>query len=149
MTDDVFGKASVETFVTGVAANGTAIVAVGIDAGSDPVKARAWYSASEGDWGEAKVELAGHGQLFGVTPVKDGFLAVGPSDRDSCRGGIWSSQDGSSWRCIAKDRAMDGFGPSAVGVSRTVEIAVGLTSKGYDEESPDGLPGAAWWRPVQ
>jgi hypothetical protein len=84
--------------------------------------------------------------MFSVTATPDGFLATGPSGDPSCRGGIWESSDGRAWRCVASARRFTGFGPYTGASSGAVDVVVGLTSAGWDEESADGMPGAAWYR---
>jgi hypothetical protein len=134
----------------GVASGHGTIVAVGIAllAGSDgaPV-VMAWRSDDGRSWTAATVEKPEGGQVFSVAATFDRFLATGPSRSDSCLGGIWASTDGTAWRCEGA-AALAGFGPYAAAGSPTVEIAVGLTSAGWDEESELGLPGAVWWRPA-
>lgn len=93
--------------------------------------------------------MAVAGQVFSVARVPSGLLATGPSGGRSCLGGIWASGDGRTWRCVATDPAFDGFGPYAAAGSANVEVAVGLTSVGWDSTTGLGLPGAIWWRPVQ
>lgn len=134
------------TSVTGVAARENVIVAVGMDGSQESSRARAWWVSGDGAWASAKVEQPRRGQILSVTTTPDGFLAVGPSDGGGCRGGIWESASAASWRCIAQKRAFDGFLPSAAAASDSIEIAVGLTNAGWNEDSGDGMPGAVWWR---
>ena len=47
------------------------------------------------------------------------------------------------------DPAFEGFGPYAAAGSDTVQVAVGLTNAGVDEESPNGLPGATFSRQMR
>jgi hypothetical protein len=117
--------------------------AYGVGPGGEPAVV-AWWSADGRTWTKATVERGGGGQVFSVAATPGRFLATGPSGRPSCLGGIWSSVDGATWTCEASDPAFDGFGPYAAAGSPTTEVAVGLTSASGD--SPDGLPGAAWWR---
>lgn len=136
---------------TGVAAGHGAIVAVGqaFDAGPGgaPV-VMGWRSVDGRSWTAAAVESATGGQVFSVAATAGRFLATGPSGGSSCLGGIWASTDGSGWSCEATDPAFAGFGPYAAAGSPTIEVAVGLTSVGWDDSSGQGLPGAAWWRPA-
>lgn len=134
--------------VTAVAVGHDAVVVLGMDApGGDDMSVRAWWSADGRTWAKATGARFAHGQVFSVVATPDGFLATGPSGEDSCRGGIWESADGRAWRCIAADPAFDGFGPYAAASNGSIEVAVGLGPLA-DEESPDGSPGAAWWRAV-
>jgi hypothetical protein len=135
----------------GVATRDDTLVAVGMDDTQDiGGRVRAWWSTDGVTWTPATIQRPRDGQMFSATPTTHGFLAVGPSAAGpkGCGGGIWESTDGRAWRCIAQDRAIQGFGPSAAAASATVEVAVGLTDAGYDEESGAGFPGAIWWRPT-
>jgi hypothetical protein len=138
--------------VTGLAERGGTVVAVGMEltGGEDSATVvRAWRSADGRAWKEATVDKALGGQVFAVAATTTGFLATGPSGDPSCLGGIWSSSDGASWACEASRRGFKGFGPYAAAGSPTVDVAVGLTDAGCGEEDcPEGLPGAVWWRPV-
>ena len=134
---------------TGVAARDGVVVVVGQALGQDRSEVRAWWSTDGLTWAKAEVERADGGQVLGVAATPAGFLAVGPSGADSCLGGIWSSIDGRAWRCEASDPGFEGFGPYAAAGSDTVQVVVGLTSAGVDEESPNGLPGATWSRQMR
>jgi hypothetical protein len=133
--------------VTGVAVGHDVIVALGMDgggAGGEDTSVRAWWSADGRTWAKATGERFLTGQVFSVVATPEGFLATGPSGADSCRGGIWGSPDGRAWSCIASDPAFEGFGPYAAATNGSVEVAVGLGPS--PEDSPEGNPGAAWWR---
>ena len=135
----------------GVAAGHGAIVAVGMAFGAGPGGApvvTAWHSVDGQSWMAASVESATGGQVFSVAATVGRFLATGPSGEGSCLGGIWTSGDGAAWVCEATDPAFAGFGPYAAAGSPTIEVAVGLTSVGWDTSTGQGLPGAAWWRPA-
>jgi hypothetical protein len=47
---------------------------------------------------------------------------------------------------VATDPAFAGFGPHAVAVSDTVEVAAGLGVAGWDDSTGEGIPGAVWVR---
>ena len=134
-----------------VASGHGAVVAVGqaFDAGPGgaPV-VMAWRSVDGQSWTAASVENPTGGQFFSVAATAGRFLATGPSGEGSCLGGIWASGDGAAWACDATDPAFAGFGPYAAAGSPTIEVAVGLTSVGWDTSTGQGLPGAAWWRPA-
>lgn len=134
--------------VQGLASGWGVVVAVGMDGapGGGDSSVGAWWSVDGRTWARAKVDHALNGQVFDVTGTPSGFLATGPSGEDSCLGGIWASTDGRGWTCDAADPSFQGFGPYAAAASESIEVAVGLTSS--DEETPNGLPGAAWWRPL-
>jgi hypothetical protein len=135
----------------GVAAASGSVVAVGMAQGAGDGGApvvMAWRSTDGQTWTAGTVAAAEEGQVFSVAATATGFLATGPSGETSCLGGIWSSPDGVAWACAASDPAFAGFGPYAAGSSSSVEIAVGLTEVGWDENSGVGQPGAVWWRPV-
>jgi hypothetical protein len=106
--------------------------------------ARAWWSTDGEAWTKATVDLPIDGQVFSATSTPNGLLAVGPSG--ACLGGIWSSADGMAWTCEATDAAFTGFGPYAAAASSTIEVAVGLTSAGWDESGDLGMPGSIWVR---
>lgn len=134
--------------VVGLAADESVVVAVGIHMSDGGGSVLAWWSADGQSWSEATVERSLHGQVFDVAATPEGFLATGPSGEPSCLGGIWASSAGSAWQCVASDPLLAGFGPYASASSSSVEVVVGLTSVGYVEDSPSGLPGAVWWRPI-
>ena len=138
------------SWVSGLASDHGSIAAVGMDAaaGGGDYSVRAWRSVDGRTWTETTGDRFLGGQAFGIAATADGFLATGPSGVPSCRGGIWASSDGSTWRCIASDLIFQGFGPYAAAASPSVEIAVGLTSAGWDPNGTSGLPGAVWWRAV-
>ena len=145
----MFGASGQAVTVTGVAAIGTSIVAVGMAHGDSGSEVVAWYSPDSEEWAKASVEGAREGQVFSVAATAGRFLATGPSGATSCLGGIWASTDGAAWTCEATDPAFKGFGPYAAAASSDVEIAVGLTEVGWDESSGIGMPGAVWWRPIR
>lgn len=150
--DPMFGPKTDPSFpaaVVGVAARENVVVAVGMDMSDGGGSVLAWWSADGQSWSEATVEGPLHGQVFDVAVTPDGFLATGPSGEPSCLGGIWASSAGRVWQCVASDPLLAGFGPYAAASSSSVEVVVGLTSVGFDENSPLGLPGAVWWRPLQ
>jgi hypothetical protein len=104
--------------------------------------ARAWWSTNGTTWTRATVDLPIDGQIFSVAAAPNGLVAVGPSD--ACLGGIWSSVDGKSWGCDGTDPSFTGFGPYAAAASSTIEVAVGLTSVGWDSSGDLGMPGSIW-----
>ncbi len=125
-TDQTFGD-----MMSGIAADGTQLVAVGLVESQDAGSALAWRSVDGRTWTRATGDRFPYGQLFGVAAVPDGFLATGPSGPDSCLGGIWSSADGGSWSCVAVDPTFAGFAAYAAAASPQVEVVVGLdTSTG-------------------
>ena len=150
--DPMFGPDTDPSFpagVVGLAASESLVVAVGRDVSDGGGSVLAWWSADGQSWREATVELPLRGQVFDVSATPEGFLATGPSGEPSCLGGIWASSAGRAWQCVASDPLLAGFGPYASASSSSVEVVVGLTSVGYDENSPLGLPGAVWWRSLQ
>jgi hypothetical protein len=109
--------------------------------------ARAWWSMDAATWARADMELARDSQVFSVAATPHGFLAVGPSGDPGCPGGIWSSSDGQAWRCeTSDDPSYPKFAPYAAAASGSLEVAVGLTSEGVDEDSDEGFPGSIWVR---
>ena len=147
-----FGRASAGGLlprIFAVAARSDTVVAVGADDAQDVGgRAHAWWSSDGKAWTAAKVQRPRDAVMQGVTATRQAFLAVGGSAAYSCRGGIWESPDGRAWRCIARERAFKGFVAFAAAASDTVEIAVGITQAGYDENSAEAPPGAVWWRPT-
>ena len=133
---------------TAVASDDHAVVVLGM-VSYEPSRVGAWWSVDGRNWSKAPVDKAENGQVFSAAMTPAGFLATGPSGPDSCLGGIWSSVDGRSWRCDATASAFAGFGPYAAAASDDVVVAVGLTAAGVADESPDGLPGAAWLKPLR
>ena len=140
------GPKDAPSYATGVAVRDGAIVVVGMAGYGDPPRARAWWSADGTTWAKAPVERGKGGQFFSVAATIDGFLATGPSGAESCLGGIWASTDGQAWRCDASAKRFADFSPYAAAASDTIEVVVGLTDAGYDEESPDPVPGDIWSR---
>ena len=142
------GDAGAWTMGVDVAAGHDVVVVVGwaygVGPGGEP-EVLGWWSPDGRHWESAPVDRGPGGQVFSVAMTPGGFLATGPSGEPSCLGGIWASLDGQSWACVASDASFGGFGPYAAAGSPTTEVVVGLTSSG--EGSPNGLPGAAWWRP--
>jgi hypothetical protein len=138
---------SLPVHASGVAVRDGVTVVVGSVLGQDSSGLRFWWSPDGRTWSKGTVKKADEGQMTGVTATPDGFLAVGGSI--GCLGGIWSSTDGRAWRCEASNKKFQGFGPYAAAASDTVEVAVGLTDAGWDENSGDGMPGAAWYRTLR
>jgi hypothetical protein len=85
------------------------------------------------------------GQVFALADAGAELLAVGPSA--GCTGGVWASTDGRSWSCVGSGRRMRLFAPYDAAANGSVEVLVGLTDEGWDEDSGGGMPGAIWWRP--
>jgi hypothetical protein len=137
-------KGPASSAITGVAANDDAVIAIGMDAQSDEPGAstvRAWVSRDGVAWTTARGERFANGQVFSAATTPDGFIATGPSGGDSCRGGIWESTDGTSWKCVASAAAFEGFSPYAAAASPSVTVAVGFDGA---TDLPDGFPGAVW-----
>ena len=133
---------------TAVAWDDGALVVLGV-VQAETYRVRAWWSPDGRTWSRAEVDKAVDGQVFSATTTPIGFHATGPSGGDGCRGGIWTSTDGRAWRCDATVAAFEGFGPYAAAANDDVVVAVGLTSARVDDDAPDGLPGAAWFRTLR
>ncbi|MEA2673582.1 MAG: hypothetical protein QOI92_774 [Chloroflexota bacterium] len=150
----VFHDGVLANAATGVATVGGTIAVVGSAYAQDSCApgaaaklcpgARGWWSSDGKNWTKAAIDLPIDGQVFGATATPVGLLAVGPSG--ACLGGMWSSTDGRSWTCAATDPTFAGFGPYAAAASSTIEVAVGLTSAGWDESGDLGMPGSIWVR---
>jgi hypothetical protein len=136
------------TTAMGAASGHGTVVIVGLDNGAQDVGfgngVRAWWSAEGRTWKEAAGELFEEGQAFSAASTPTGFLATGPSGELSCLGGIWASDSGRAWRCVASDPAFTGFSAYAAAASSSVEVVVGFTELGDEEDSTSS--GAAWWR---
>lgn len=127
--------------MAGVAAGSDRVVAVGqVFTQGDVGSALAWSQTVGGPWKSATGDKFLSGQMFAVSVVPTGFLAVGPSGSPSCLGGIWSSVDGAIWKCEASAAAFDGFAPYDAASSPTREIVVGFGRPG------GAMTGAVWSR---
>jgi hypothetical protein len=127
--------------MAGVAGSGSHVVAVGQVFTQGAVgSALAWSETVGGPWASATGDKFLHGQMFAVAAVPTGFLAVGPSGLPSCRGGIWSSADGTAWKCEASAAGFEGFAPYDAASSPTREIVVGFGRPG------GALTGSVWYR---
>jgi len=133
-------NSGLQVSASAIATDGSHLVAVGEGASQDLTTAVAWWSDDGRTWQRATGERFPTGQLFQVSSVPDGFLAVGPSGQDSCLGGIWSSPDGKAWSCIAADPAFDEVSDVDAAASATLELVVG-----YDD---NGGASVLWTRPV-
>jgi hypothetical protein len=126
-----------------VAAGTDRLVAVGqVYTQGDVGPALAWSTAVGGPWLSGTGEKFLNGQMFSVAMVPTGYLAVGPSGDPSCLGGIWSSADGTAWKCEAAAPGFAGFSPYDAASSPTREIVVGFGRPG----GANG--GAVWSRPL-
>ena len=133
-----------EGMVVDLAVVGETLVAVGMEGGQDSSRARAWWSTDGSDWQRAPMDGARDGQVFSVADTGAELLATGPSG--GCPG-IWSTTEGRRWACAASGPRMQLFGPYAAAANDEIEVAVGLTNEGWDEDSGEAIPGAIWWRP--
>jgi hypothetical protein len=129
--------------MAGVVAGADRVVAVGqVFSQGDIDSALAWTSVGGGPWQSATGEKFPNGQMFSVAAVPTGYLAVGPSGDPSCLGGIWSSGDGTAWKCEASAPGFEGFSPYAAASSPTLEVVVGFGRPGGAND------GAVWSRPL-
>jgi hypothetical protein len=129
--------------ISAIAAGSDRLVAVGqVLTQGDVESALPWWSSDGVTWNAATGEDFLDGQIFGVAAVPTGYLAVGPSGPPSCLGGIWSSTDGTSWKCEASTAGFDGFAPYAAAASPTLEIVVGFGRPG------GAITGAVWTRTI-
>jgi len=132
------------TLVMDVVVDASVLVAVGTEAGQDASRARAWWSEDGEQWQAADVDGAIDSQMFSVAWTGAELLAAGPSS--GCAGGLWASGDARAWTCVANGDRIGLFAPYAVSASPSVEIAVGITNEGFNEDSTGAMPGAVWWR---
>ena len=138
-TDQTFG-AGMSAVTTG--RDGT-LVAVGtVGTQGEIGSALAWWSSDGQTWTAGIGDRFLYGQLFNVAVTPTGFLATGPSGGDSCLGGIWSSTDGRSWRCVAEVQAFADFAAYVAAGSSNVEVVVGF---GPPFSLPGGAPSASVW----
>ena len=134
-----------DTAAHGVASNDGVVVVAGADT-NDGYGVRAWRSTDGVTWTSATGRTFEDGWGTSIAAVSTAFLITGGMDASTCHAGMWESADGRTWRCAATDAALDGFGPQAVASSPAIDLVVGLTTVGYNENSSNGVPGAAWWR---
>jgi len=134
--DQTFGA-----LMTGIAAAGGRLAAVGTVESQDDGSALAWISTDGLKWVRASSDSFASGQIFHVAAVPNAFLATGPSGSDSCLGGIWSSTDGAAWSCVATDPAFTNFAAYAAAASSTTEVVVGF-------DGTNGAGSIVWTRPL-
>ena len=134
-----------DTAAHGVASSDGVVVVAGADT-NDGYGVRAWWSTDGVTWTSVTGGTFEGGWGTSIAAVSTGFLITGGLDASTCYAGMWESADGRTWRCAATDAALDGFGPNAATSSAVIDLVVGMTTVGYDENSPVGPPGAAWWR---
>ena len=134
-----------DTAAHGVASSDGVVVVAGADT-NDGYGVRAWWSTDGVTWTSVTGGTFEGGWGASIAAVSTGFLITGGKDTSTCHAGMWESADGRTWRCAATDAALDGFGPNAATSSAVIDLVVGMTTVGYDENSPVGPPGAAWWR---
>jgi len=137
--------AMTDTAANGVASNDGVVVVAGADT-NDGYGVRAWWSTDGVTWTSVTGGAFEDGWGTSIAAVSTGFLITGGVDASTCHAGMWESADGRTWRCAATDAVLDGFGPYVAASSATIDLVVGLTTVGYDENSGIGNPGAAWWR---
>ena len=139
--------AATDTAAHGVASSDGIVVVAGADT-NDGYGVRAWWSIDGVTWTSVTGGSFEGGWGYSIAAVSPGFLITGGIDTSTCHAGLWESSDGRTWRCAATDAALDGFGPQAAASSSAIDLVVGMTTVGYDQNSNSGIPGAAWWRSV-
>lgn len=131
-------------FPIGFTSLGPTLVLAGFEATQETGAVRLWWSTDGRSWTDADVEgLGEYGQLSKTWTDADGILATGWTS--ACR--AWSTTDARTWRCIAGDERMKNLSPWGIAESRVVQVLVGMSDEGWDEESEEGPPGSIWWRP--
>jgi hypothetical protein len=135
-----------------IAVRGGTVVVTGTIASQDSARSRAWWSADGRTWSKASVGQAAESAMTSVAVTPGGWLATGWSVGCPLRkgmvagvshGALWASTDGRTWRCELSDVGVNGFNPTAVAASATVEVAVGMTDPADEESVPVG---SAWYR---
>jgi hypothetical protein len=131
-----------DTTVMDVAAGPDGVAAAGVLGQQDRSRTYGWWSKDGVAWMAAKVARPEPGQAFGASVSASGYLMAGPSGRPGCRGGIWDSVTGRSWRCVATAAPFEGLAPHAVASSADTQVVVG-------DRCPEGreCTGSIWWRP--
>jgi hypothetical protein len=98
-------------------------------------------------WTKVAVDKAVDGQVFSATTTPIGLPRHGAVGRRRLAlaesGPRRTVEDGAATQ---RHSGFEGFGPYAAAANDALVVAVGLTSAGMGDESPDGLPGAAWFR---
>lgn len=123
---------------------GDTLVLAGFEATQETGSVRLWWSTDGRRWNDADVDRVGeYGQLNALWQEDGEILATGWSS--ACR--AWSTRDGRTWGCIARDERMMQISPWGIAASPAVQVMVGMTDEGWDEDSGEGFPGSIWWRP--
>jgi hypothetical protein len=78
-----------------------------------------------------------------VIATPEGFLAIARAD-GGCGSQIWTTVDGSSWRCSAADPPLPAMASYAAATSGSIDVIVGLSI--VDPPPDAGAPGAVWLR---
>ena len=136
--------------MTSVAAGHGIVVAVGLEGpgGAHGPAGRAWRSVDGLTWTVAEAEdftAAGETSVYplDVIATPEGFLAIAQAN-GRCGSQIWTSVDGSSWRCSAADAHLPAMASYAAATSESIDVIVGLS---IGDGPPDaGYPGAVWRR---
>ncbi len=151
----------------GVSASADRIVAVGYSiAGPGDHRAMAWISSDGSSWTKAPTfePATEFGNLWGVSPIKDGLLALGwvtdvsvpadaPGDTAPLRGASipWFSADGLTWQRLYEDTASEPFAQSWV--TQVVAGGPGYVAIGHVDTANSSTPqiwtsadGRAWTR---
>jgi hypothetical protein len=136
--------------MTAVAAGGGIVVAVGLEGPGrgHGTAGRAWRSVDGLTWTAAEAEdftPAGETSVYplDVIATPEGFLAIARADV-GCGSQIWTSVDGSSWRCSAADPPLPAMASYAAATSGSIDVIVGLSI--VDPPPDAGAPGAVWLR---
>lgn len=97
-----------EGSVNDVAVAGDRLIAVGVEYLDDGARTLAWMSTDGVTWQRQPVDL--DGEMIGVEPLGDGFLAVGtmpqPNELD-CGAAAWAFGDGAGWEALPHDAVFE------------------------------------------
>ena len=104
---------------------------------------RAWWSSDGQAWSTSQFAKTRNGQLDALGVVANQMLAVGWSD--TCASGVWSSNDGQSWACLAGGPAPE-LSDVATGGNDTVQVILGDLNLAPTEDQDPIWTSYAWYR---
>lgn len=136
--------------MTGVAAGDGIVAAIGLEGpgGAHGPSGRAWRSVDGLTWTAARTEdfaAAGETSVYPVDVIAtpEGFLAIAQAN-GACGIQVWTSVDGSSWRCSTADVHLAAMASYSAATSESIDVIVGLSI--VDSPPDTGPPGAVWLR---
>jgi hypothetical protein len=124
--------------ITGLAARGETIVAVGADANNDPTL---WRSAAAATWTQPALPST-HAIVRNVVAIADGFVALGREGQPDSGAGAgapgvgrpaaWWSADGMTWRALT----VEGTEAPGAQLIDAFPVAAGYLASGSDTTTP-------------